>query len=149
MPTRVEIAHEYRGPFSDDDINGVNVALKEVFDVVRALTPDGIDFEPFHVCRSRDLRECRPISGLISEMPPFRRKLDSRGYYLQFPGNTVLCDVAGASSGRYAVVENFLRSNDILRKYYTALPASSYHMTLFDLFVQEGALYLRTTCRLT
>lgn len=63
-------------------------------------------------------------------------KINSEGQYVSYSGYTVISLVKDYQ--RYLDIEDFIRSSPILSKYMTPLPASSYHVTIFDIFSQRN-----------
>ena len=63
-------------------------------------------------------------------------KFGPQGHYKHFPGVTVVLPVINAQDWAQPVLD--LINGSILSKYYSALPVSSYHMTLIDLFSQRS-----------
>lgn len=58
------------------------------------------------------------------------RKINETGEYTPFCGWTTISNVQNSLH----FIEKFLVANPILKKYFSALPASSYHMTLYNIW---------------
>lgn len=70
-------------------------------------------------------------------MPIHRLKVDENGKYKNFYGYTV---VSFLNSEKYSFVEDYIKNSRFLSKYFSALPASSYHMTVFNLWCCNAPL---------
>ena len=66
-----------------------------------------------------------------------RSKIDKNGKYKKFYGYTV---VSFLDSDKYSFVEKYIRNSNILSKYFSALPAHTYHMTVFNLWCCKSPL---------
>lgn len=64
-------------------------------------------------------------------------KIDKTGTYLPFAGVTIIATVSQQDSEFWQGIHNLL-NQPIIRKYYTPLPNSSYHMTTNNLCVAKG-----------
>jgi hypothetical protein len=65
-------------------------------------------------------------------------KLDADGNYSSFRGVTVVSAVGSANAPLWEALSHSLNSNDQLKKYYSLLPLSSYHMTTINLFTEDA-----------
>lgn len=63
---------------------------------------------------------------------PFNKKVNTDGTYRDFYGYTTVSMLKEDLSS----IENFIRDSDILSKYFSPLPSSSYHMTVFNVWSQ-------------
>ena len=63
-------------------------------------------------------------------MERFNPKISTTGEYLPFYGWSIISMV----SNDLKIVENYISKHQIIRKYVSALPSSSYHMTLYNLW---------------
>lgn len=62
------------------------------------------------------------------------QKIDRHGNYLPYPGITIICELFNKNG--WDQVYNLIRNNPTISKIYSALPVSSYHMTLLDIISQ-------------
>lgn len=60
----------------------------------------------------------------------YNLKINKNGTYRQFCGWTVICPVEYDMK----FIENFINKNNVLREYFSALPSSSYHVTLYNIW---------------
>lgn len=66
----------------------------------------------------------------------FNLKINSDGTYREYYGWTIITNVHGS----YKIIENFVGKNNVLSKYFSALPSSSYHVTLYNLWSNRTPL---------
>lgn len=59
-------------------------------------------------------------------------KIDSKGNYTPFYGWTLISNVIDPMCYNY--IYNYIANNNILKKYFTALPIDSYHMTIYNIW---------------
>ena len=57
-------------------------------------------------------------------------KINDRGEFLPFYGWTAIMEIENSVS----FIEKFIESNSVLKKYFSPLPAKSYHMTLYNIW---------------
>ena len=57
-------------------------------------------------------------------------KINKDGSYRKFYGWTIISHLIS----NFKFIENFISHNEILNKYYSALPASSYHLTIYNIW---------------
>ena len=70
---------------------------------------------------------------------PFTSKIDGDGHYLRFPGVTFIAFLDGRLDSKWKIFENFFNHQlTNLKRYYSLLPPSSYHMTVKNHEVAEG-----------
>ena len=69
-------------------------------------------------------------------VPLYNRKINILGQYTEYYGYTVI----SLLSNDMKFIENFLRNNHIISKYISALPTSSYHMTIYNIWSNGGKL---------
>lgn len=72
----------------------------------------------------------------MATTPPKYFKLDSKGRYVPFAGCTVISFLSDRKE--WEAVEHFLRSAPTISSHFAPLPWESYHMTILDLFAQDG-----------
>jgi hypothetical protein len=60
----------------------------------------------------------------------FNAKINTDGEYRQFHGWTVICDIKNDMK----FIENYIKHHNTLSKYFSALPQSSYHITLYNIW---------------
>lgn len=60
----------------------------------------------------------------------YNAKINTDGTYRPFYGWTVICMV----NDDFKFIENYIAKNETLSKYFSALPSSSYHMTIYNLW---------------
>ena len=66
---------------------------------------------------------------------PFTKKIDKNGKYLRFPGINLICMAKDrATSAAWRRIYEFVRDDETFRKYYSALPPESYHMTVHPMY---------------
>jgi len=66
----------------------------------------------------------------------YNLKINKNGTYRRFCGWTVICPVEYDMK----FIENFINKNNVLREYFTALPSSSYHVTLYNIWCNFSKL---------
>jgi hypothetical protein len=64
-----------------------------------------------------------------TNIPLYRRKIDTQGNYLPFPGYTIVSHAIHPLPKLLTDLVNYLSSSE-LRNYYSFLPATSYHVTI-------------------
>lgn len=60
----------------------------------------------------------------------FNKKINTNGEYRQLHGWTVICDIKNDMK----FIENYIKHNNVLSKYFSPLPQSSYHITLYNIW---------------
>lgn len=60
----------------------------------------------------------------------FTHKINTDGTYRNFHGWTVISDI----KNDMVFIENFIKNDDVLNKYFAALPSKSYHVTLYNIW---------------
>lgn len=60
----------------------------------------------------------------------YNLKINNNGTYRKFVGWTVICPV----EYNMKFIENFISKNNVLSSYFSALPSSSYHVTLYNIW---------------
>jgi len=68
--------------------------------------------------------------------PKYPDKINFDGEYLPFYGYTIISMVNGHYG--YSQIEQFPKKTKTLSKYLAPLPASSYHVTIFDIFCERN-----------
>ena len=66
----------------------------------------------------------------------YNSKINNNGKYINFYGWTVISKLESDMK----IIENFINKNNILRMYFSALPSSSYHITLYNLWCNGKTL---------
>lgn len=66
-----------------------------------------------------------------------KSKIDSSGKYLPFYGYTCASFLGPSAADLTKKIERFVKTSS-LRKYFSALPGESFHMTLFNIFCMAG-----------
>ncbi|BBH52048.1 DUF1868 domain-containing protein [Fluviispira sanaruensis] len=66
------------------------------------------------------------------------KKIDSSGKYSQFPGITVISKVNKDNHKMWDEIEQKLSQDQLITKYFSLLPAKSYHMTTINLFTKRN-----------
>ena len=66
----------------------------------------------------------------------YNPKIDTEGNYLPFYGWSVISMVLSDLK----IFENIIKQNSVLNKYFSALPSSSYHMTLYNIWANHSPL---------
>ena len=60
----------------------------------------------------------------------YNKKINKNGIYRQLFGWTVICPIIGDMK----FLQNFIDKNNVLRKYFSILPSSSYHVTIHGIW---------------
>ena len=63
-------------------------------------------------------------------MTSYNRKVNIDGTYRPFHGYTVVA----MADGNFTAIEKYIQNNEVLCKYFSPLPSSSYHMTIFNIW---------------
>jgi hypothetical protein len=66
----------------------------------------------------------------------YNAKITNTGKYKNFYGWTIISEL----SSDMKIIENFIKNNQVLNKYFSALPSSSYHITLYNLWCNFSKL---------
>jgi hypothetical protein len=66
----------------------------------------------------------------------YNAKITNTGKYKNFYGWTIISEL----SSDMKIIENFINNNQVLNKYFSALPSSSYHITLYNLWCNFSKL---------
>lgn len=66
----------------------------------------------------------------------YNRKINSDGSYRDFYGWTIVSNLANNMN----YIEEYIRNNPILSDHFSALPSSSYHVTLYNIWSNHGKL---------
>ena len=64
------------------------------------------------------------------------KKIDEHGDYCPFAGITVIAGVLEGDSPLWLRVNDIIAGSELIRRYFSALPYESYHMTTTDLFTE-------------
>lgn len=80
------------------------------------------------------------------------KKISASGHYLRFPGITVVAGIRQVDEKIWQQVFQLLTRSDLIKKHYSPLPLTSYHVTTLNLCVEsdfepgEWLPYLRNAC---
>lgn len=66
----------------------------------------------------------------------YNSKIDMNGKYLPFYGWSVIFNV----NNDLKMLENYIKNHSLLKRYFSALPSSSYHMTLYNIWCNKKKL---------
>lgn len=66
----------------------------------------------------------------------YNSKIDINGKYRKFEGWSVISNL----KNDFTFIENYIKMNNILSRYFSALPSKSYHMTLYNLWCDGAPL---------
>jgi hypothetical protein len=66
----------------------------------------------------------------------YNPKIDTEGNYLPFYGWSVISMV----KSDLKIIENIIKQNSVLNNYFSALPSSSYHMTVYNIWANRSQL---------
>lgn len=70
------------------------------------------------------------VCGIKKNMKAYNKKINKNGSYRPFHGYTVVSMV----KDHLFEIENFIKNSKIISKYFSPLPSSSYHMTVFNIW---------------
>ena len=66
----------------------------------------------------------------------YNAKININGEYTKFYGWSIILPV----ENDLKFIENFIKNNNVLNKFFSGLPSSSYHMTLYNLWSNGNEL---------
>jgi hypothetical protein len=66
----------------------------------------------------------------------YNAKINTNGEYTKFYGWSIILPV----ENDLKFIENFIKNNNVLNKFFSGLPSSSYHMTLYNLWSNGNEL---------
>ena len=69
-------------------------------------------------------------------MTQYNPKINDKGEYTPFYGWSVILNI----DTDLKFIENYIKNNNMINKYYSALPSESYHMTLYNIWCNGSEL---------
>lgn len=72
-----------------------------------------------------------------ASVPVYNRKINSDGSYRNFYGWTIISNLA---NNNLHFLEEYIKNNPILSSHFSALPSSSYHVTLYNIWCERSKL---------
>lgn len=65
------------------------------------------------------------------------KKINKKGEFLPYKGITVVCPLSNEQKRNLNKVQKWINSSKTMSKYFSGLPQSSYHMTLYDIITEN------------